>query len=363
MSESSMQEKTEEATPKRRQDAREEGQIPKSQELNTAVLLLGAALVVNGLGPMVGETLRSGLGYGLTAAGSSTFDAPAAVMLLQQTGWKALAAVSAVTLAMAGLALGVAGAQGRGVVTMKPLEPKWSRLDPIKNAKQKYGVQPWAELVKSLTKMGIVALAVWVSLSAAWPEIIALAQQSPSGFIEIVRRYAVRLLLTAGIAYIGLAAADYLYQIWRTEKQMRMSKEEVKREHKQMEGDPMIKARRRAIARSFARRQMFQEVPHADVVVTNPTHRAVALKYDPERHDAPLVLAMGERKIAERIKALAAEHGVPMVENRPLARALLQSARVGTTVPPELYVAVAEVLAFVFRQRAARGGWSGSATA
>ncbi len=135
-----------------------------------------------------------------------------------------------------------------------------------------------------------------------------------------------------------------------------MSKQEVKDEAKQNEGDPMMKARIRAVGRSLARRQMFREVPKADVVITNPTHIAVALKYDPDSFDAPLVIAMGERKIAQRIKEIAKESGVPMVENRPLARALLASARVGTPIPPELYLAVAEVLAWVIGKRGRLGG-------
>jgi len=153
------------------------------------------------------------------------------------------------------------------------------------------------------------------------------------------------------LSYLGLALADYLWQYWQYTQQLRMTKEEVKQEMKNAEGDPLVKQRMRSMARNNARRQMFRDVPKADVVIANPTHRAIALQYDPTVAPAPIVLAMGERKVAERIKQIAFAHGVPVVENRPLAIALIKYARIGTMIPAELYVAVAEILAFVIRQR------------
>jgi len=360
---SSMQEKTEEPTLKKRLDARKEGQVPRSQELNTAVMLMSGGLILATLAPGLGANLRDLFGHGLFVAGAAPMDAASAAGLLRSTGWRVLGMLTPMLLALAGCALLVTAAQARGVLSPKPLGPNWKKLDPIKNAKRLLGWQPWMELFKSLLKLGIVGTVIYVALSRAWPEIVTLAQQSPLALLEVVRAYGVRLLVTAGIAYVSLAAADYAYQLWQHEKQLKMSRQEVKDEHKQSEGDPMIKARMRSIGRQLARRQMFREVPTADVVITNPTHIAVALRYDPQQSDAPVVVAMGQRKVAERIKLLARENGVPCVENRPLARALIASARVGTTIPAELYIAVAEVLAFVFRQRAARGNWKGTATA
>src|SRR5262249_54334115 len=192
---------------------------------------------------------------------------------------------------------------------------------------------------------------------------LSLAQTSQLAFLLIVKKYAVRMLATAGGAYLCLAAGDYIWQWWQYEQSIKMTKEEVKQEQKQNDGDPHIKARRRAIARSYARRQMMKAVPKADVVIVNPTHIAVAIKYDPTTAPAPIVLAIGQRKIAERIKAIAAEAGVPIVQNKPLARALLKTAKVGTLIPYELYMAVAEVLAFVLRPRGPRGAWQGRALA
>jgi flagellar biosynthesis protein FlhB len=364
MSEASEAEKTEEATPKRREEAREKGQIPRSVELNAAMMLLGSALVINALGPALGGTLLSTFQYGIIVAGAGPLDGESAVGLVRGMGWKVLAALGTFVAAMAGVTLTIAAAQGRGILSTKALEPQWNRMNPLTNFQRLVGVQPWVDLVKSLAKLAIVAFAVHSSLKSAWDDAMTLSLTSPFGMLELVKRYSVKLLMTAGLAYLALAAMDYLYQMWQHEKSLRMTKEEVKLEHKQNEGDPLVKARMRAMGRAMARRQMFTDVPKADVVITNPTHIAVALKYDPQKSDAPVVLAMGQRKIAQHIKALAAEAGVPMIENRPLARALLGSARVGDAIPAELYVAVAEVLAFVIRERrAGRTTWSGSAHA
>lgn len=358
----SEQEKTEEATPKRREDARRDGQVARSQELTTAVLLLASALTLSALTPGLGRALTEVFAYGLTAAGTE-LDGASATRLVQAIGWRTLAALGAVLAAMAGAALAVTAVQARGTLATKPLEPKWSRLSPLANGKRLIGIQPWAELGKSLVKLGIVGLAVWLSLRAAWPELLALGQQSPAALLMVVRRYAVRLLLTAGGAYVAFALLDYLYQLWQHGRSLRMSKEEIKQEYKQSEGDPMVKARRRSFARQLARKQMMRDVPTADVVIANPTHIAVALKYDPAVAPAPFVVALGERKVAQRIKQLAFDSGVPVIENRPLARALIASAQVGQLIPVELYGAVAEILAFVIRQRAAMGSsWKGTAT-
>lgn len=359
MSEASMADRTEEATPKKREDARNEGNIPRSTELNTAFLLLGSAIVINAAGPTLGKTVLTSFHHGMVMLSSSSLEGATLINLVQVTGWKVLAGLSVFVCSLAGVGVAISGVQARGVITSKPLEPKWDRLNPLPNAQKMLGIQPWTELVKSLLKLVLVGLAVYASIHAAWDESILLSQQAPMAMLVLVRRYAVKILMTAGLSYLVLAALDYGYQVWQHSKNLRMTKEEVKQEHKQNEGDPLVKARMRAMGRALARKQMMNEVPNADVVITNPTHIAVALKYDPMKAEAPVVLAMGQRKVAQRIKALAAEAGVPMVENRPLARALLGSSRVGVPIPTELYVAVAEVLAFVIRRRGA-GAYAGA---
>jgi flagellar biosynthesis protein FlhB len=349
------QERTEAPTAKRRQDAREEGRIPRSAELTTAILLLGSAGMLKLAGPVLGHHVMAIFGLGLTAIGSAPLDGSSSVTLLRTIGWRALAAIAAWGGGLMLIGLVVSAIQARGVFTTKPLSPQWNRLNPLENFKRVLGLQSAADLVKSLAKLAIVTLAVKQALGAAWPDMMALSQQGPIGLLHVVQRYSVRLLMTAGLCYLGLAALDYLWQWWQHERQLKMSHDEIKQEMKQSEGDPLVKQRMRSIGRSLARRQMFREVPKADVVITNPTHIAVALKYDPDVAPAPIVIAIGQRKVAERIKAIAKENGVPMVENKPIARALLASCKVGTMIPSELYVAVAEILAFIFRRRIARG--------
>lgn len=351
MAETPMEERTEQATPRRREEARREGRVPKSPELTTSIALLGSAAVLAVTGGTLAAALRDLVGYALTTMAAPPTEAAGVVTLLRAMGGKALLALATTLIAITTITLAVAAAQARGVFTTEPLGPKWERLNPFENGRRMLGAQPWVELARALFKLTIVALAAWAALRTALPDFLALPQMAVSALPALLRHHMLHLAVTAGLAYLALAAADYGYQLWSHEKSLRMTRTEVKLELKQNEGDPMFKARRRSMARSLARRQMFRDVPQADVVITNPTHIAIALRYDPATVPAPVVLAMGQRKVAERIKALAAESGVPMVENRPLARALLAAAHVGMVIPADLYAAVAEVLAFVIRQR------------
>jgi flagellar biosynthesis protein FlhB len=356
-------EKTEAPTPKRLQDAANDGKVARSQELMIAASLLGGSLVLAKMGPETGERLAALFSHTLTVAGTMELTTSTAAQLLRETGWNAFVSVIGLLAALSAAPILIATAQAKGTFTMKPITPQFSRISPLTNAKNLFGMRQVTELVKSLAKVGIVAGAVYVAIDTAIPDTIALAQQSPAAIGTVTLTYAVKLLSTAGLAYLALAGSDYLWQWWQLQKQLRMTKDEVRQEHKQSEGDPHVKSRRRSIARSYARRQMMADVPKADVVIVNPTHIAIAIKYDPSIAPAPIVLAIGQNKVAERIKAIAAASGVPMVENRPIARALLKTARVGTIIPVDLYVAVAEILAFILRTRGTRGAWTGSATA
>ncbi len=351
MAEESSQERTEQPTPKKRRDAAKKGEVPRSQEVTTAFLLLaGAASVAWLSGPaamaVVDIFVVSAQGFSALPAGME-----GTVGYLTGLTVRVLALLAPILLVLAGTSLFVAGVQARGILTFEPLQPRWSRVDPLQKAKQIWGTQAVAQLARSLFKLAIVLLVMSGMLDRAVSEIPALGQSHPFAILALVRSYTVRILTGAGLAYLALALADYAYQVWQHEKRLRMSREEIRKELKEAEGDQVMKVRRRTMGRQLARRRMMLAVPEADVVVTNPTHVAVALKYDPEVADAPVVVAMGERKVAERIKEIAREAGVPTVENRPLARALLATARVGASIPVELFVAVAEVLAFVYRAR------------
>lgn len=357
----SFQEKTEAPTPRRRQEAHEEGRVPRSQEIGTALLILAAAAALQIGAPALASDIAALFGNVVRSVASPPAGVEATAEWLQGIGWMVLGAIAPIILGITGLVLLAGVIQARGVISVKPLQPQWSRMSPVRNLKQRLGLRSLVELAKSVFKMLIVGVAVYFVLSRAWPEIAALPQGSPASLLTVMHRNIVLLLLTAGLAMLVLAAADYGYQLWEFEKNLRMSREEVKRESKETEGDPMVRARLRTLGRSLARNRMMSAVPEADVVVTNPTHIAVALKYDPSVAPAPIVVAMGERKLAQRIKALAHASEVPVIENRPLARALRATARVGLPIPAELYVAVAEVLAFIIRQReAARQRWRGA---
>jgi flagellar biosynthesis protein FlhB len=349
------QEKTEAPTQKRRSDAREEGRIPRSSELTTSFVLLGSAALLNMMGGSIGKELLSIFGDGLAAVGSAPLGADSAVALVRSLGMRTMMILGGWGGALMLVGLAIAAPQARGVLTTKPLHPDFSKLSPAKNASRILGIQSLADLVKSLLKLLLVAFAVYSALGAAWDDILALSQEPTVSFMFVTQKYAVKLLTTSGICYLALAALDYAWQVWRFEEQLKMSRDEIKQEAKQSEGDPLVKQRLRSFGRALARRQMMRAVPDADVVITNPTHIAIAIKYNPLEAPAPIVLAIGQRKVAERIKALAKESGIPCIENRPLARALLASAKVGQMIPTELYIAVAEILAFVIRRRILRG--------
>ncbi len=356
-------EKTENATDKKLQDARTEGQIAKSPELMTAAFLLGITLTLTTAGPPLWRFLLDAMGQSLMYAGDPARLGTAAVGLVQGLGWRTLAALGGVFGASLVIAVSVNAMQVGPLLTGKTLMPKFSRISPANGIKRLFSPRSIVELAKSLGKMAIIGLVVWMTMRRALPDLETLPLLDPTALMSTVGRYALALLRNAGFLFLVLALADYGYQRWQRLEDLKMSKQEVRDEYRNSEGDANVKARRRQIARDRIRKQMFADVPSADVVIVNPTHIAIALKYDPDLAPAPFVLALGQRKIAEKIKAIAFEAGIPVIENKPLARALIKTARVGSMIPVDFYLAVAEVLAFVVRQRQRYGkGWRGTAS-
>ncbi|MCU0627136.1 MAG: EscU/YscU/HrcU family type III secretion system export apparatus switch protein [Gemmatimonadaceae bacterium] len=281
-----------------------------------------------------------------------------------QLGWRTLAQVATIVAAITLVPLVVGAGQARGILSTQPLAPRWEKLSPVANAKRIWGMQAIANALKSVIKLVIIGAVAWSATDGVWGDVLALAQRGPMALVLLVREHAFTLLYRVGLAWLVLGVADYAWEWWRWKKGLMMTKQEVKEENKAAEGDPLIKQRLRSAARALARKRMLAEVPQADVVVVNPIHIAVALRYDPSKFPAPYIVAIGQRKVAERIKAIAFEAGVPVVENKPVARALLAAnVQPGTMIPVELYVAVAEVLAFVMRQKERFGSrWAGTAT-
>ena len=351
MAEENDSERTQPASPRKLEQAREDGEVARSQELNTFALLAVAGMSVWILG---GEILSGLIGLmrsGLTLSADDAFQTGQMLRLLGEhggTGFRAIAPV----LAAAFLAALIAPLLLNGwLFTLKPMEPKFSRLNPLSGMGRMFSLHGLVELAKALAKVlvvgGVAALVIWSSLDA----VVSLSQESTlSASLHASRLVGWTLLLTIGGMAL-IAAVDVPYQLWNHAKKLRMSPAELKRESRESEGDPQIKARIRNLQREAARKRMMTEVPKADVIITNPTHYAVALSYRESSMRAPRVVAKGQDLTAQRIRELAGEHRVPIVEAPPLARALYRHAELGDEVPETLYTAVAEVLAYVFQLR------------
>ena len=339
-------EKTEQATPKRRKEARKEGQVARTPDLGgwITILLLGLAMPT-----LMGHeltTMADLMTGNLRELGSAT---PArALQLLGESARHAFWTL--VTLGSMVMVIGVtsAVAQGGFALATKHAKPSFGKLNPIKGAKRLFGPQTAWEGVKVLLKSSLVALIVYSAIKGLVPLV--------GGFVPVdtvlsqVRSSALGLMRSVALAGLVLAGADYAMQRRRVGKQTRMSKEDVKQEHKQSEGDPMLKGAIRSRQLAASRNRMMADIAQADVVLVNPTHVAVALRYE-SSSGAPRVVARGAGAIAARIRERAAEERVPLVRDVPLARALYSSTTVGQTIPPELFAAVASVLAFVISRR------------
>lgn len=232
--------------------------------------------------------------------------------------------------------------------TTKPLQPKFNKLNPISGFKKIFSANSIMELIKSALKLGVIGYVVYSELKDQVNQIFILYDISLQQAIGLIGEIVVDLGIKIAAIYMVIAFLDFAYQKWKFKQDMMMTKQEVKDEYKNQEGDPQVKSKQKQRMREASMRRMMQQLPEADVVITNPTHYAVAIKYDPDKYDAPYVLAKGENYLAQRIKDVAKEHDIEIVENKPLARMLYANVEIGGLVPPELYQAVAEVLAFVY---------------
>jgi flagellar biosynthetic protein FlhB len=350
--EESAQERTENPTAKRREEARQEGQIARSPELAAAAVLLTGTIVLGGFGgtALAGFVIRLFQESGQALA-AGPLSAESAVTLMRGIVLGGLLALLPFAIAICAVAVLVNLLQTRGAIAFKLLQPKGERVNPLAGLKRIVSLDSLATLVRSILKLGVLALITWMVLHRSWPELTALSDTGPAQVFSALRGMIMRMLITTGVAFLMIAVLDYGYQYFKTAKSLRMTRQEVVREMRESEGDPIVKSRMLALGRSRARKRMLQQVPQADVIVVNPTEIAIALKYDPDKAQAPIVVAMGERKLAARIREIAMASKVPIVQNIPVARALLSTATVGKQIPPVLYAAVAEILAFVYRQR------------
>lgn len=347
-------EKTEEPTGKKLNDARNEGQVAKSREVVNAVMLLGLFLLLKFWVGSLGGSFISFFQniYSQIPEYVKMYDG-----YMQEITWRAIF-IRTLTriLAMIGpvfvigffLAFVTNLLQVKWRWTTKPMKIKFSKMNPINGIKRIFSPNSLVELLKAVAKIAIIVYAVYSYLIKNAPSIYLLYDISLNQAIAQIGDLVINLGFRICIFYGLIAAVDYIYQKFKFKKDMKMTKQEVKDEYKNQEGDPAVKSKQRQRMMEASRRRMMQALPQADVVITNPTHYAVAIKYDPELYDAPYVLAKGADYLAQKIKETAREHHIEIVENKPLARMLYANVEVGGIVPPELYQAVAEVLAFVY---------------
>ncbi len=345
-------ERTEPATPRKREETRKKGIVAKSIEINSALALFFGMVVLYFGGSMLIRHLISFAQRTFTTVGTTRISATLFHQLMMEQLIFILLALAPILLGLMIVGFIASVAQVGWKFSFEALAPKWKRLNPFAGVKNIFmSKRAIAELAKNLLKVVIVGWVAYSSISAAIKESVILIDGEVITIAEFMVSTLISTGLKVGIAYLILAVFDYAYQKYEFEKELMMTKEEVKEETKMQEGDPLVKGRIRNVQRQIAYKRMMQEVPKADVVVTNPTHIAVALKYDAQKMNAPKVVAKGAELIAERIKEIAREAGVPIVEDKMLARALYKSVDIGEEIPEKLFHAVAQVLAYIYRMK------------
>ena len=345
----SVGERTEQATPRRREELRQKGQVARSMEISAAAGLIASLLALRFTAGGVLEGFQQLVNYSFSHAtkGDLTGAALQATALTATLAFFKMVGPVVCAAALGGLIGGVS--QVGFMVSLYPLQPQFNKLNPLTGLARLFSIQAVAGFSKALLKALIVGVTIYTFLKANLAQVVGLSGLDLISIASIMGGLMWGLLIRTAAALAIIAALDYTFQKFQFEKTNRMSKQDVKEEYKRTEGDPMIKARRRQRHREMARQRMMQDVPQATVVITNPTHIAVALRYEPEKSPAPTVIAKGERLIAQKIKEIARQHRIPVIENKPLARALNKATKVGDQIPPDLYQAVAEVLAFVYK--------------
>ncbi|MGE0739962.1 MAG: flagellar biosynthesis protein FlhB [Hyphomonadaceae bacterium] len=347
--------KTEEPTPRKLEQAREKGDIVYTPEVGAALSLIAATAIVAFMsGPIVTQMARGFISF-LAMPDQFAAEPGSLRAIFASVGLKLLGVFALASLALVVAGLGARYLQDRPTFTAERMTPKLDKLNPMEGFKRVFGKQAFASFLKSLAKLVLVgAVLVWV----LWPHDAAIQDMSlldPVAILPFVKDRVVAMMMALASAAALLAAVDYVFTRQSYMKRMRMSRREIKEEFRQQDGDPMVKAKLRQIRMERSRRRMLQNVPNASVVITNPTHYAVALRYEQGETAAPICLAMGVDAVAQRIREVAQEHDIPIVENPPLARALFATAEIDQPIPKEHYEAVAKVIGFVMRLARRRG--------
>jgi flagellar biosynthetic protein FlhB len=348
MAEESFQERTEQATPKKREEARKKGQVAKSRELPSIAVLLAGLMTLFWGSSWFYHNLVTVMRYYLHQITYphilvSNMHSFAITGFKQVTLilWPLFLAIFLVAILSNYLQIGP-------LASFEAIKPKWSKISPTEGFKRLFSAQAMMEFAKSLFKLGVVSWIAYNIVVKEFPNLPPLIDQSPEQIISYIGHVSFALFWKTCLVMIFLAIIDFIFQKYEFEKSIRMTKQEIKEEYKQTEGDPNVKSRIRSIQREQARKRMMAEVPQADVIITNPTHLAIAIKYESGRMKAPMVIAKGAGLVAEKIREIARKHSIPVIENKPLARSLYQLVDMGEVIPESLYRAVAEVLAYVY---------------
>ena len=346
-------EKTEEATQTRREDFRKRGQVAQSRELASALFVLFGVGLIAAFGPFffqqVQDIFRHTYGADLVAAVRSGDLLPAASFAMKKMVLLLLP-IAGITLL---IGIGSTVVQVGFLNVEDALTPKWEKLDPVEGLKRLFSLRNLFEGIKAILKIVVIGVVVYFSMRSQLLKLPMISQMDVNQIFVYLSDLVVRVLFAVGLSLLTVALVDYFFQRWELEKRMMMTKQEVKEEHKSREGDPLIKARIRRVQKEMSQRRMMEKVPSASVIVTNPTHIAVALKYTADL-PAPQLIAKGGDLIAEKIKEIAKQHSIPIVENKPLARTIFKTMKIGQVIPRELFVAVAEVLSYVFKLKKKR---------
>lgn len=345
-------EKTEKATPKKREEERRKGRVAKSQDINTALLLFFSFLLLAFAGTFMKNNMLTLYTLTFTEYIHWEVTIQSALKLFSEVLIQFFQIIAPIMVISLIISVAANMIQVGVMFTTEPLKFDLKKLDPIQGAKRIFSIRALVELLKSFLKIIFIAT---ITFSIIWfykDEMMMLAFKNIESAIAFFGRTTIIMGIAATLALLFLAVLDYMYQKYDFEKNIRMSKQDIKDEHKNIEGDPLIKSKIREKQREAAMRRMMEEVPQADVVITNPTHYAIAIKYDELKASAPIVVAKGKDDIALKIKEIAKEHDIITVENKPLARALYDEVELDEIIPEHFYQAVAEVLAYVYQLNA-----------
>ena len=342
--------KTEEPTHKKLEEARKKGQTFSSREINHFFMMLALAFFLMSMAPGLGRDMIRLLGPFVTQPDQFPMDSSAGFMtVIRRVVWGALLALSLLFLASIASAIAPAVVQNKWVFSTESIKPKFNKLSPLAGFKRLFGLKALVEFAKNLLKVGVVGAIVFYVLAPYKERLYILSSLPKAEMLVFAQEMAGRMMVAVLIMLFLLSIADYLWQRFSFMKSMRMTKQELKEEYKQQEGDPHIKGKLKAIRREKARQRMMANVPKADVIITNPTHYAVALQYDAATMPAPVLLAKGADDVAARIRDLASSHRIPIVRNPPLARVLYDTTDIEEEIPIEHYAAVAKVIGYVYK--------------